>query len=87
MRNRGHGLPDIDSHSLRMRKLYIYILVQDLKDNTEYINYSRYSRVIGWLWDILSNFDISDKAAFLQFVTGIYYKEIYMKLIYICRHF
>ena len=46
-------------------------LVQDLKDNTEYINYTKDSRVIVWLWDILNNLDKSDKAAFLQFVTGL----------------
>ena len=46
------------------------LIVQDLQDNTEYINYSKDSKIIVWLWDILSNLDKSDKAAFLQFVTG-----------------
>lgn len=45
-------------------------LVQDLKENTEYTNYTKDSRVIVWLWEILGSLDKSDKAAFLQFVTG-----------------
>eukprot|EP01015_Nassula_variabilis_P034500 TRINITY_DN8508_c0_g1_i11.p1 TRINITY_DN8508_c0_g1~~TRINITY_DN8508_c0_g1_i11.p1 ORF type:complete len:153 (-),score=36.33 TRINITY_DN8508_c0_g1_i11:175-633(-) len=50
------GLPDID--------------IQDLKENTEYHNYTRDTIQIKWLWEILENFDQSMKAAFLQFVTG-----------------
>eukprot|EP01017_Pseudomicrothorax_dubius_P009141 TRINITY_DN1305_c0_g1_i2.p1 TRINITY_DN1305_c0_g1~~TRINITY_DN1305_c0_g1_i2.p1 ORF type:complete len:568 (+),score=175.51 TRINITY_DN1305_c0_g1_i2:66-1769(+) len=50
------GLPDID--------------LQDLKDNTEYHNYSRDSAQVKWFWEVIETFDQQSKAAFLQFVTG-----------------
>jgi len=37
------GLPDID--------------ILDLKENTEYVNYTVESEVIKWLWEILEDFD------------------------------
>jgi len=49
-------------------------VVPDLKDNTEYHNYTRETEVIRWFWEILEDLDRTHKAAFLQFVTGI---EIY----------
>lgn len=53
------------------------ILVQDLKENTDYKQYSKDSQVIKWLWEILETLDKSEKAGFIQFVTGkilIFYK-------------
>mmetsp|Transcript_7014 Transcript_7014/g.6239 ORF Transcript_7014/g.6239 Transcript_7014/m.6239 type:complete len:108 (+) Transcript_7014:4162-4485(+) len=50
------GLPDID--------------IQDLKDNTEYNNYTRESEVVKWFWEVVSEFERPQKAALLQFVTG-----------------
>jgi len=50
------GLPDID--------------IPDLKENTEYHNYTRETEVIRWFWEILGDLDRTHKAAFLQFVTG-----------------
>ncbi|EAS00266.2 HECT domain ubiquitin transferase (macronuclear) [Tetrahymena thermophila SB210] len=50
------GLPDID--------------IQDLKENTEYQNYTQNSKVIEWFWQIMEEFDNSARASFLQFVTG-----------------
>mmetsp|Transcript_28394 Transcript_28394/g.27340 ORF Transcript_28394/g.27340 Transcript_28394/m.27340 type:complete len:119 (+) Transcript_28394:220-576(+) len=50
------GLPTID--------------IDDLKENTEYQNYSRESAVVKWLWEVLEEFDNSERAEFIQFVTG-----------------
>jgi E3 ubiquitin-protein ligase HUWE1 len=50
------GMPDID--------------LIDLRNNTEYINYTKDSQVIKWFWEVLESFDRSEKANFLQFVTG-----------------
>ncbi|EGR27696.1 hypothetical protein IMG5_190520 [Ichthyophthirius multifiliis] len=52
------GLPEID--------------IQDLKENTEYQNYTKNSKVIAWFWEVLENYDEAQKASFLQFVTGLY---------------
>ena len=50
------GLPSID--------------IKDLKLNTFYNNYTKDSPVIKIFWEVISNFDESLKAGFLQFVTG-----------------
>jgi len=50
------GMPDIDIH--------------DLKKNTEYNGYRPADKEIGWFWNIMFSLKRSDKAAFLQFVTG-----------------
>ena len=42
----------------------------DLKENTEYSNYSSNTPVIVWLFEVLEEFDESERAEFLQFVTG-----------------
>ncbi len=50
------GLPTID--------------VDDLKANTEYHKYQANSLQIVWFWRALRSFDQTDKAKFMQFVTG-----------------
>lgn len=50
------GLPDIDIH--------------DLKKNTEYHGYRVTDKEIVWFWNIMFTLSKSEKAAFLQFVTG-----------------
>lgn len=50
------GLPDIDVH--------------DLRRNTEYQGYKATDKEIQWFWNILFSLSRSEKAAFLQFVTG-----------------
>ncbi|KAG2385835.1 hypothetical protein C9374_002984 [Naegleria lovaniensis] len=51
------GLPDID--------------IQDLKNNTEYVGYTKESPQIKWFWNIVeNNFDSNEKALLIQFVTG-----------------
>lgn len=50
------GMPDIDIH--------------DLKKNTDYNGYRPADKEIGWFWNIMFNLTRSEKAAFLQFVTG-----------------
>lgn len=50
------GMPDIDIH--------------DLKKHTDYQGYKTSDKEIGWFWKILSSLSRSEKAAFLQFVTG-----------------
>jgi E3 ubiquitin-protein ligase HUWE1 len=46
------------------------LLVDDLKENTEYSGYSMASPVIQWFWEIIQGLSKEDKARFLQFVTG-----------------
>lgn len=50
------GLPEID--------------FEDLKENTEYHNYSKDSPQIIWFWEVLVGLDKEMKAAFIMFVTG-----------------
>ena len=50
------GMPDIDIH--------------DLKKNTDYNGYRPADKEIGWFWSIMFALTRSEKAAFLQFVTG-----------------
>ena len=50
------GLPDIN--------------IDDLKSNTEYHKYAATSLQIVWFWRALRSFDQTDRAKFLQFVTG-----------------
>jgi len=50
------GLPDID--------------VSDLKLNTEYHGYRITDKEIVWFWNVMFSLSKSEKAAFLQFVTG-----------------
>lgn len=58
------GLPEIDSIVKEWH------LVDDLKANTIYQNYTKDSLHIIWFWEILYSFDQETKANFLQFVTG-----------------
>mmetsp|Transcript_9044 Transcript_9044/g.11092 ORF Transcript_9044/g.11092 Transcript_9044/m.11092 type:complete len:4662 (-) Transcript_9044:66-14051(-) len=50
------GMPDIDMH--------------DLQRNTEYQGFKSTDKEIGWFWNIMFSLTRSEKAAFLQFVTG-----------------
>lgn len=50
------GLPEID--------------LADLRENTEYVNYTKDSLIIRNFWEVLQEFDENLKAGFLQFVTG-----------------
>jgi len=50
------GMPDIDTH--------------DLKKHTDYQGYKASDKEIGWFWKIVFSLTRSEKAAFLQFVTG-----------------
>lgn len=50
------GLPTVD--------------IQDLKDNTIYKSYSAASPTVQWLWEVLEELSNSEKAEFIQFVTG-----------------
>lgn len=50
------GMPDIDIH--------------DLKKNTNYNGYRPADKEIEWFWSIMFSLSRSEKAAFLQFVTG-----------------
>ena len=45
-------------------------LVNDLKANTEFKGYNAQSSQVIWLWEVLESFDSSERAEFLQFVTG-----------------
>lgn len=49
---------------------FFHFLVQDLKENTEYRNYTKDSQIIQWFWDVVEGIDKSEKAALIQFVTG-----------------
>ena len=50
------GLPTID--------------IQNLKSNTELVNYNKTDQIIIWLFEVLESFDMELRTAFLQFVTG-----------------
>jgi len=50
------GLPDID--------------IDDLKKNTEYVGWKATDQQIEWFWNVLFSLSRSQKAAFVQFVTG-----------------
>lgn len=45
-------------------------IVNDLKNNTEYQGYNANSQQVLWLWEILESLENSERAEFLQFVTG-----------------
>lgn len=47
-----------------------FLLVEDMKNHTDFLSYSQESPVIQWLWEILRNFDQETLAKFLFFVTG-----------------
>jgi HECT-domain (ubiquitin-transferase) len=42
----------------------------DLKENTVYSNYTAETPVVKWLFELLEEFDNSERAEFIQFVTG-----------------
>jgi len=44
--------------------------IEDLKRNTELVNYVKYDQIIIWLFEVLESFDMELRTAFLQFVTG-----------------
>ena len=50
------GLPEVD--------------LEDLQNNTDYVNYTKTSPVIVWLWEILEEMNNDKRAEFIQFVTG-----------------
>ena len=50
------GLPEVD--------------LFDLKNNTEYHNYTQDSQVILWFWEVMQDFEQDERAEFIQFVTG-----------------
>ena len=45
------GLPTVD--------------IQDLKEHVMYKNYSKQSKVIQWLWEVLEEFNNTEKAEFI----------------------
>ena len=63
------GLPNIDS-KLLVYFLYFTPIVMDLKENTIYQNYTSETPVVKWLFEVLEEFDNSERAEFIQFVTG-----------------
>ena len=48
----------------------LLLVVNDLRLNTEYHNYTKESQAIKWFWEILQSFNREEKANFLQYVTG-----------------
>lgn len=44
--------------------------IDDLKANTDYKNYNPEDQAIRWFWEIMYTLDQTEKAEFLQFVTG-----------------
>jgi HECT-domain (ubiquitin-transferase) len=49
---------------------FFYLIVMDLKENTVYQNYTAETPVVKWLFEVLEEFDNSERAEFIQFVTG-----------------
>ena len=56
--------------------------IDDLKANTEYHKYQANSLQIIWFWRALRSFDQTDKAKFMQFVTGSS-KVIFFSFLYV----
>lgn len=54
------GLPDIDCILIKF-----ILIVEDLKENVEYHNYTHESKIIKWLWELLESYDKSKRASFL----------------------
>lgn len=50
------GLPTVD--------------IEDLRRNTDLVNYGKNDKIIIWLFQVLESFDMSLRTAFVQFVTG-----------------
>ena len=44
--------------------------IDDMKRNTEYKNYSETDLTIVWFWEVMYSMKPTDKAEWLQFVTG-----------------
>lgn len=44
--------------------------IEDLRRNTELINYMKNDQIITWLFEVLESFNMELRTAFLQFVTG-----------------
>lgn len=44
--------------------------IEDLKNNTELVNYVMEDQVIVWLFEVLESFDMELRTSFVQFVTG-----------------
>lgn len=44
--------------------------IDDLKRNTELMNYVKNDQIIVWFFEVLESFDLELRASFLQFVTG-----------------
>jgi hypothetical protein len=42
-----------------------FSIVEDLKENTIYTNYTTETPVIKWLWEALEEFDNSERAEFI----------------------
>ena len=44
--------------------------IEDLKDNVIYKNFTKQSPAILWLWEVLEELNNSERAEFIQFITG-----------------
>jgi len=44
--------------------------IEDLKRNTDFVNYLKHDQIIVWFFEVLEEFDMELRTAFLQFVTG-----------------
>ena len=44
--------------------------IEDLRRNTELVNYMKNDPIIVWLFEVLEGFDMELRTAFIQFVTG-----------------
>ena len=44
--------------------------IEDLRRNTDLVNYLKHDQIIVWFFEVLEEFDMELRTAFLQFVTG-----------------
>lgn len=44
--------------------------IEDLRKNTELVNYTKNDQIILWLFEVLEDFGMEKRTAFIQFVTG-----------------
>lgn len=46
------------------------INLDDLKQNTNYVNFTKKSEIIVWFWELMEKWNSDQRANFIQFVTG-----------------
>ncbi len=63
------GQPDYKSKDLKLfiylQYIFIFLLVSELQENTEYYGYDKNSKIVEWFWEILKTFDRTERCLLL----------------------